>query len=251
MTRENGIAGAWPVLPPVVERTLRELIGSASSLLGSELVSVVLFGSGAEGRLRATSDVNVLVVLRSFPREGFDKLAPGFAAARASIRLSPMFVLDSELPGVMEAFAVKFADIRNRHCVLHGSDPFGDLAPSRQAEIGRVRQVLLNLAMRMRAEFVAQAGRGEALARAVADHAGPLRASASVMLAIEGRPAASPKEALAALAASVAPGRFDSALGSISKAREEGMLDRDRAVDVFLEMIELAKLLYARASALS
>jgi predicted nucleotidyltransferase len=42
-----------------------EFVAAARDAFGDQLVSVVLYGSAAEGALRATSDVNVLVVLRA------------------------------------------------------------------------------------------------------------------------------------------------------------------------------------------
>jgi predicted nucleotidyltransferase len=49
-----------------VTRVLDAFVSAAQSSFGPDLVSVVLFGSAAEDRMRATSDVNVIVLLRSF-----------------------------------------------------------------------------------------------------------------------------------------------------------------------------------------
>ena len=51
-------------LPEAVRATLSESTAAAQQALAEDLLSVVLFGSAAEGRLRATSDVNVVLVLR-------------------------------------------------------------------------------------------------------------------------------------------------------------------------------------------
>lgn len=42
-----------------------ELVTALRAALGEDLVSVVLFGTAAEDKLRATSDVNVIIVLRT------------------------------------------------------------------------------------------------------------------------------------------------------------------------------------------
>ena len=57
-----------------VETILAELVSTASEALGSNLISIVLFGSAAEGRLRANSDVNVLMLLRAFDPAQIDFL---------------------------------------------------------------------------------------------------------------------------------------------------------------------------------
>jgi hypothetical protein len=46
-------------LSPVVAQLLKEFIEAAHTALGQDLKSIILFDSAAEGRLRATSDVNV------------------------------------------------------------------------------------------------------------------------------------------------------------------------------------------------
>src|SRR5205807_1909594 len=97
------------------------------------LRSVVLFGSAAEGRLRATSDVNLLFVLRTFDLDGVDKLREPLRLAEIGARIAPMFLLESELQAAATAFAVKFTDIAHRRRVLHGDDPFVSLAVPRAA----------------------------------------------------------------------------------------------------------------------
>ena len=55
-----------PALPVPVDRLLRDFTETACHALGSDLHSIVLYGSAAEGRLRPTSDVNVILVLSKF-----------------------------------------------------------------------------------------------------------------------------------------------------------------------------------------
>ena len=45
---------------------------------------------------------------------------------------------------------MKFADIAARHAVIDGRDVFAGLTQSRAAQLTRVRQVLLNLLLRLR-----------------------------------------------------------------------------------------------------
>jgi hypothetical protein len=52
------------LLPEAVRTTLSEFTAAAQGAIAADLLSVVLFGSAAEGRPRATSDVNVALVLR-------------------------------------------------------------------------------------------------------------------------------------------------------------------------------------------
>lgn len=63
-----------PTLPAPVDRMLRDFRETACHALGSDLHSIVLFGSAAEGRLRPTSEVNVILVLSHFVQAKVDLL---------------------------------------------------------------------------------------------------------------------------------------------------------------------------------
>jgi predicted nucleotidyltransferase len=226
-----------------VEKALASFVSSARDAFGEDLRSVVLFGSAAEDALRATSDVNVIVVLSTFDPAKGAALHDAVALASAAIRLRPMFLLESEVADAAEAFAVKFADVSRRHRVLFGADPFSGLAPSRAAAVARLRQVLLNVTLRLRADLVRAGDDERELAATAADAAGPLRASAAEVLVLEGRAAPSPRDALREVAGD--------ALASLSRLRETGALGPGEARPLVLRLIEVARDLRARATRLA
>src|SRR3954469_16095851 len=155
-------------LPEPIERTIGSFVDAAQQSFGPDLVSIVLFGSGAEQNLRATSDVNILLVLKRFDQAQADGLREPLRFAHASIELNAMFMLETEVPLAMEAFAVKFSDILHRHRVLHGSDPFADVTVPDKALLRRLRQVLLNLQIRLRERYILLSLREEQLERVIA-----------------------------------------------------------------------------------
>jgi predicted nucleotidyltransferase len=234
-------------LPLDVSKALAEFVEAAGRALGTDLVSAVLFGSAAEGRLRATSDVNLMLVLRNFDPARIDGLREPLRLAHATIRLEAMLIREDELPDAAEAFAVKFADIAVRHRVLAGRDVLAGLEPSREATRQRLRQILLNFILRTRERYAITSLREEQLAVAVADCAAPLRAAAEIMLQLEGRPAASPKAALETVATELRAGRWDAALASLSKAREERYLPPGVGGPTMVALLELGEALRARA----
>ena len=158
-----------------VQSVLGDFVTEAQAAFGDDLQSIVLFGSAVEARLRPTSDVNLLLVLRRFERAQAEQLQRPLRVAQAAVRLSPMFLLESELPAAAQAFAVKFDDILHRRALLFGSDPFAQLQIPRAARIARLRQVLLNLKLRLREQFVLRGLREEQLVLAIADATAPLR----------------------------------------------------------------------------
>ena len=70
-----------------VEAILAELVTTTSETLGDDLLSIVLFGSAAEGRLRANSDVNVLMLLKTFTSERIDLLREYLRLAHSAARV--------------------------------------------------------------------------------------------------------------------------------------------------------------------
>jgi predicted nucleotidyltransferase len=238
-------------LPPNVNSVLTGFVEEVRSAFGNDLRAVVLYGSGAEGKLRATSDVNVLLVLSTFDQKKADQLREPLRLAQAAIRLKAMFLLDSELHPAIEAFAVKFGDIIRRHRVLYGDDPFAGLSVSRDAAIVRLKQTLLNLTLRLREASVARGLREEQLVALIADMAGPLRSCAATLLELEGRPAESPKEALNQVAASLPEGsERTEEICRISEARERRALAPGVAAPTFFHLMELASSMRMRAAAL-
>jgi predicted nucleotidyltransferase len=237
-------------LPPDVAQPLSTFVESAGKILEGDLVSVILFGSAAEARLRATSDVNLMLVLSRFEAARADALREPLRLAHALIRLEAMFVLESELADASEAFAVKFADMAARHRVLAGKDVLAGLAPSRESMRMRLRQILLNYILRTRERYVLTSLRDEQNAALVADSAGPLRSAAEIILKLEGRPVSSPKLALEALAHELGGDGWRAPLEHLSTARESGTLPQGVGAPTVLRLIELAEGLRARAAGL-
>jgi hypothetical protein len=258
-------ASSHPVddLPAPIGRVLDEFVQDAGAVLGGALRSIVLFGSAAENRIRPTSDVNVAVVLSAFEPAAIARLRPALERAHAAIRLEVLWLVDAELPAEVlwlvdaelpaaaEAFAVKFTDIARRHRVLYGSDPFAALVVSRQATIARLRQVLLNQLLRLRAAYALDGGREDRLALRIADAAGPLRVGAAEILQLEGGPALPPRDALARLVEDWPAPERAAVLAGISTARETRHLEPGRAGELLLAVIALAAFLHERAARLS
>jgi predicted nucleotidyltransferase len=238
-------------LPTNVSSALNTFITAAKKAFESDLLSVVLYGSGAEGKLRPTSDVNLILLLAAFNRNQADQLREPLRLAEAAIRLRVMFLLQDELKPASQAFAVKFADIARRRLVLYGDDPFASLSVSREDAIFRLKQTLLNLTLRLREAYVARSLREEQVAIVIADTAGPLRSCASTLLELEGSAASSPKEALERITASLPDGaERPEDLQLISEARQRHTLPPGAAAPTLFHLIDLAHAMWARAAQL-
>src|SRR3954468_13111519 len=234
-------------LPDTVERAITSFVDAAKQAFGPDLVSIVLFGSGAEQNLRATSDVNILLVLKRFDAAQADSLREPLRFAHAAIELNAMFLLQAEVPAAMEAFAVKFSDILHRHRVLHGSDPFASVTVSDAALLRRLKQVLLNLQIRLRERYLLLSLREEQLGRVIADAAPPLRASAASLLQLEGNPAPSPKKALERVVSALNDPALTDVLSAMTHVRGGDRLEPGDAPVVMIDLMRLTEKLREHA----
>lgn len=227
-------------LPASATDVLKHFVGRAREAFGDDLRSAVLFGSAAEGRLRPQSDVNLILVLRDFAPPNAESLSASLSLARAAVDLQVMFLAEAEIPAALECFAQKFADILRRRHVVFGPDPFSGMAVSREDEIRRTRQVLLNLAMRLRERYTLLAANPDQLLLAVTDAIGPLRTCAAAIFEIEGNPPASPKDAFASLIANLGIADWNYLPAHFSALREQTATSGPPAPIVIAHLLTLA-----------
>jgi predicted nucleotidyltransferase len=228
-------------LPEAVQTGLAAFLTAAHQAFADDLVAVVLFGSAADGRLRPTSDVNLVVVLARYDPASAAAVGDAYRLAQAAIRLSAMFIVEDEIAAASEAFAVKFADIAARHVVLYGRNVFAGLTTSRAATLNRLRQVSLNLLLRMREIYIADAPFPEKLAYAAAEAVGPLRAAAATLLSVRDGETLSPRDALRRLADAAGQGP---ALDLVSEARDSGAVPTAGGDAALLAAIGLAAMVH-------
>jgi predicted nucleotidyltransferase len=238
-------------VPENVRRVLTDVLRKAREVFTDDLLSAVLFGSAASGQMRPTSDVNLLLVLKRLDFSAGERLSETLRLAEAAIGLKVMFLLETEVADAATAFALKFADIIERHVPLYGRNPFAALTVSRGAKIFRLKQVLLNLVLRMREAFIRSVGEEKRRVLLIADFAAPLRSAAVILLELENaQPAASPKGALEQVAAGIDPAGFGEALATLTAARSQRDLPPGAAGTTLQRLIELGARMHERASRL-
>lgn len=237
-------------LPANVQQILSGFLASGQRAFGEDLLSAVLFGSAADGSLRKSSDVNLILVLRRYDPVRAQQLRHDLATAEAAILLRVMFLVRDEIPAACEAFAQKFSDVLRRRVVLLGSDPFDGVSVPHAAEVRRLRQVLLNLLLRLREIHAGHESGSRSSLNMLADSTGALRSSGVLLLVLEGRDALKPKQALLSVAEQVAPGKFTAALAKLSQLRETATLSDADAHEVMIALMELAAAMHQRAAAI-
>jgi predicted nucleotidyltransferase len=239
-----------PRLPEPIHKVLDAFLEAARLSFGKQLHSIVLFGSAAEGQMRATSDVNLMLVLSAFDQNQADHLRQPLRVAQAAIQLRTMFLLNDEISAAVRSFAPKFADILRRRVILFGEDPFAAVTVSREAEIRQLRQQLLNITLRLRSAYVVQSLREEQLAFFIANMIGPLRSYSASLFELEGQPAGSPEHAFERLGAELTMSDWSSTLTAIAAVQSAQILQPGAAGRLLFQLLEFARLTIARVEAL-
>src|SRR5580765_4152067 len=105
--------------------TLEELVSQLRAAYGTALRSVVLYGSAARGESGGKhANYNVLVIVDALDAP---RLAAASAASRAWVDAgnhAPLTLTREEWMGSADIFPMEYADILDRHRVLHGEPPF-------------------------------------------------------------------------------------------------------------------------------
>lgn len=129
---------------------LDQLVERLRRALGSDLASVVLYGSAAVGdHHEKFSDYNVLCVLTRITPTQLGATESVFRWWREQGNPSPLLLTEHEVLTSTDCFAIEFSDIQAHHRILYGADLISSLAIDRsfyRAEVEReLRAKLLRL----------------------------------------------------------------------------------------------------------
>jgi hypothetical protein len=138
--------------------------------LGSELVSLALYGSAAgEDWIAGRSDVNSAVIVKGVTLSILEALAPIVARFRPHRFALPLVADREYLRSARDTFPMEFDDIRRQHRVLAGKDVFAHLDVERSALRRQCEHEVRGKLVRLRALFLEAAGRPEMLEPLMAD----------------------------------------------------------------------------------
>ena len=111
--------------------TAEKMTEELRTLLGDQLLSVVLFGSASAGdHVGKNSDLNLLVVSRPLDRDWLQKLSQAVIPWVKQGNPPPLFLTQDHLKNFTDVFPLEILDIQHNHRVVFGSDPVADLKVS-------------------------------------------------------------------------------------------------------------------------
>jgi len=115
-------------IPERPEIIFDEFCGDYNALFGDDLLSVILYGSGARGEYIAKkSDINFLIVLNDNGMEHLHDsmdLVGKWEKRRVSV---PLFLSEDYIKSSLDAFPLEFFNIRLAYSVVYGHDVLKDL----------------------------------------------------------------------------------------------------------------------------
>jgi predicted nucleotidyltransferase len=111
-----------------MEKELKELVNKLEAAAGTNLKSVVLYGSAASGEFNPKhSDLNVLCVLEDLDPQALAVLSPPATWWARKGHPAPLIFSLDELRRASDVFALEFLDIKAHHRILWGQDAFASL----------------------------------------------------------------------------------------------------------------------------
>lgn len=112
-------------IPSKDKNSLRDFIQSLKEIYQQELVSLILYGSGASGEfIDKRSNLNLLVVLQNTDLKNLKKASK---AVNKSSLLRPLFLSEDYILSSLDIFPIEFLDMQENYLVLYGKDVLGGL----------------------------------------------------------------------------------------------------------------------------
>jgi len=104
-------------------RKLEEFVRRLREAAGSNLHSVILYGSAVSGDFDPQlSDLNLMCVLRQSSYKALEDLSPAIAWWNRQKQRAPLLLTCEDLQHSADVFAIEFTDMRARYRVLFGED---------------------------------------------------------------------------------------------------------------------------------
>ena len=134
-----------------MDKALDQLVEKLRAAHGERLVSVILYGSAADGDHQPKySDFNILCVLSDITPRELRASEEIFRWWREQGSPSPLLLTENEVANSTDCFAIEFLDIQHQHRVLHGKDVISGLIIDRSFYRAQVEHDLRAKLLRLR-----------------------------------------------------------------------------------------------------
>ncbi|NQT25838.1 hypothetical protein HQ585_10810 [candidate division KSB1 bacterium] len=116
-------------IPELLDKKIQKFEEDVQSLFGSEIVSIIVYGSAVtEDYVTKKSDVNALVVLSE---KGISDLQPVQKYIKKWHKqglASPLFLTESYITASLDSFPIEFLNMQAAYSIIQGKDVLTDLS---------------------------------------------------------------------------------------------------------------------------
>ena len=146
--------------------TAEQFTEELKTLLGDDLVSLVLYGSRAAGdHLEDYSDTNLMALVKQLGVLQLGKISKAVAAWMKQGNPPPLLLTQDHLREYADVFPIEISDIYENHRVLHGQDPFEGLTLTREGLKQELEHELQGKLLQLKTRFMLTQGKEKALRR--------------------------------------------------------------------------------------
>lgn len=138
-----------------MEKLLNELVERLKEAYGSDLVSVVLYGSAASGDQQGKfSDLNVICVLLQVGIAELRKVGKAIQWWIKQKQPAPLLISVEAVQNAHDVFPIEFLDIQQSHRVLYGEDLLAQIEVDRTNHRQQVEHELRSALLRLRQRYL-------------------------------------------------------------------------------------------------
>lgn len=133
-------------------------------VFGSDLLSIILYGSGATSDYRpGKSDLNFMIVLSDNGIDNLDKAFPVVKKWRKKKVAVPLFLTPEYLSSSLDVYPIEYLGFQRRHKVVYGKDIFEELHFDRECLRLQCEREIKGKLLLLRHAYLESEGRGNVL----------------------------------------------------------------------------------------
>ena len=172
-----------------MDKSLIQLVEKIKKAFGDKVVSVILYGSGADGEVHKDySDLNVLCVLTEVTSTELSEAGGVFRFWREKGNPSPLLMSMEEVERSTDSFPIEFKDMQANRKILTGKDVIASLAVSTINYRTQIEHELRSKMLRLRQKAASVWDDDELLGRLMVDSSATFVVLARHALTVSGQP---------------------------------------------------------------
>jgi hypothetical protein len=155
-------------IPESLQKDLDDFVETLDHSLGSNMISVVLYGGLVKSKFVKDSDpINLMVIVREISTQILDQVAEPYLMSRRNDQIQLLTLSKEDLLTSTDVFPIKFLDMQQDYKILRGDDLVGELEITRAHLRLRCEQEMKNLMLRLRQTYLAKSQQPKALSGAM------------------------------------------------------------------------------------